>query len=627
VGHETIFVALKEQQMNMTIALFKKEIHTAKWFLLGGILFFWSFPLLQLAGNYYQWGKLQADMPSAMAIVFGGLFAIITAAGLVCLDMSRGLYDFWRSKPIRLMPHMLVKYAVGLAIVLFAITVPVWLEIVLSEYDGQDIAQRTVLYCHTFIIVLIYSIAFCIGHLLRNMTESVVISCTAALLIYFVPVLVPALESLSFFNILFLRPPASFYELLVRDEFINLRILVGMTIILSAGLFYTARIFLEHHIQIRLGLQSLCWSLGIIMLVLFSAAAFSVGSNLNCLAKVSFPSVGQRMSFISSCFDDKSGVVLGGRYDKSTSSGFRSLQIDRFSEEPSYTYRHESYLLDDVSLSPQDFSNGNGNCGIAWSKQVSDIVYLLRLKESAQANEVPWRATLYIIKLDDSTHTAQLLKELPVGEYDAEKLKYYRRDIVLDYPTLYLFLPGEAVIFDINNDKQPRLLAKSMYWPLYQGKDNGKEAWITIPLPTDNALSEEQRYRIAQYFSRKFSDWEGNRYVRTGRDFIRVFEKKETCPDKIRLVQIAERKSLPLEKLLEYYPRKTILRGDMVYLLYANDSVTVYQLNESSGTLKNIGHYASPEGKFYDMFLREDGNIALVGTNQIHIVQPPPARP
>jgi hypothetical protein len=185
--------------MSTTTALFKKELHTAKWFLLGGILFFWGFPLLQLTGNYYQWGKLQADMPSPMAIVFGGLFAIITAAGLVCLDMSKGLYDFWRSKPIGLMSQMLVKYAIGLIIVLFAITVPVWLEIVLSEYDGPDIAQKTILYCHTFIIILIYSIAFCIGHILRNMTESVIISCAAALLIYFVPVLVSALEPLSFF--------------------------------------------------------------------------------------------------------------------------------------------------------------------------------------------------------------------------------------------------------------------------------------------------------------------------------------------------------------------------------------------------------------------------------------------
>jgi hypothetical protein len=604
--------------MNTTTALFKKEFHTAKWVLLGGILFFWSFPLLQLAGNYYQWGKLQADMPSPMVIVFGGLFAIIAAAGLVCLDMNKGLYEFWRSKPIGLMPQMLVKYAVGLAIVLFVITMPVLLEIVLSEYDSPNIEQKTVLYCHTFIVILIYSIAFCIGHVLRNMTESVIISCAAALLIYFVPILVPALEPFSFFNLLFLRPPPSFYELLVRGEFINLRILIGMTIILSAGLFCAARICLGRHIQIRLGLKTMCWCLGLVSLVLFLAAAFSVASNLKCLAKISLPAEDEGVSPINFCFDNKGGVVLCGRYNESESPRYSKLQIDRISEGPSYTYRHESYPLE-TPLPSQGLYYDSWR--IAWSKQAPDIVYFLGINNSAQSSNTLRRFSLYVIRLDDDTHIARVLGELPVGEYDAEKYKYYSENIALDYPTLYLWLPNEVAVVDVSDDKQPRLLAKSAHLVGFSSGENGK----TFSLPSDKTLSEEQWRRIMQHFSYEFRAraWDGDRYGEGGYDSICVYEKKETGTEKIRLGKIAERKLPPLEKLIYRGVRRLILHDDIVYSLCNISSLMVYRLNESSGVLKPIGHYAAPEGEFYDMILRDDGRIALIGEKQIHIVQPP----
>jgi hypothetical protein len=237
---------------------------------------------------------------------------------------------------------------------------------------------------------------------------------------------------------------------------------------------------------------------------------------------------------------------------------------------------------------------------------------------------VPRKFSLYVIRLDNSTHTARLLSELPVGEYGARELTYYSDDLVLDYRTLYLLLPSEVVVFDVSDDQQPRLLTKSTYQALYQGKEKGKESWITIPLPTDNALSEEQRYRIAQYFARKFGDWEGNRYARTENDFIRVYEVKEVSPEKIRLEKIAERKLLPLEKLLTTYPPKIILRGDKLYSLFPGVGLTIYHFDESAGTLKNIGHYAGREGQFHDMSIRDDGRIVLIGYRQIHIVEPPP---
>ena len=646
--------------MNTTTALFKKEFHTAKWVLLGGILFFWSFPLLEGTGTYFRSGTFRTDIPSEISWMFGGLFAIITACGLVCMDMPKGLYEFWRSRPVRLLPYMTVKYIVGLAVTLFVITVPLLLEIYLfRNADHSNSFGRSILCCHTFVILLIYSIAFCAGHLFRNMTETVIISCAAMLLIYFVPVLVPAMEPLSFFNLVTdgpapnmeivaklgpnETPKSSIYprtnwgysfwgnrhmywmsisskSLVIVYVFKGFWLFTGTLSALSAVLIAGAWVCLKYHLQIRLGLKSLCWSLGLVGLILFSAAAFSVASNLTCLAKISLPAEGEKVSPITFCFDDKGGVMLGGRYNKSESPRYSKLQIDRITEEPSYAYRHESYPLEILLPSHGLFY---GSRRIVWSEQAPDIVYFLgSTGESEQGKEVLCRYRLYVIKLDDGTHTARVLGELPTGEYDAEKWKYYSEDIALDYPKLYLRLPGEVAVVDVSDDKQPRLLTKFM--PQNGPRGGQKENWKVFNLPSDKTLSEEQRRRIVRYFGRGWRiAWDGNRCTEASYDFVCVYETREISPTEVRLEKIARRNLLPLEKLMRYDPSKTILRGDMVYQLCNNGRLTVYGLNKSLGTLKNIGHYTAPEGRFYDMLLREDGLITLVGNKQIHIVQPP----
>ena len=302
--------------MNTTAALFKKELHTAKWFLLGGILFFWSFPLLEGLGTYTRSGAFRTDMPSGMAVVFGALFAIITAGGIVCLDMPKGLYEFWRSRPIKLAPYLIVKYLTGLAVILFVITLPLLLEIYImrnavSIYMASN--QECILYIHTCVIILIYSIAFFTGHVLGNMTETVIISCAWMLLVYVVPVLVPALEPLSFvsligYNVFAVYDKSQLFFYIIREFWIFLGVSSMLSVILIAGTW----ICLKRHIQLRLGLKMLCWCNGLVALILFSAAAFSVGSNLKCLAKTELPA-GPQEALLARCFDSTGGVLFYGR--------------------------------------------------------------------------------------------------------------------------------------------------------------------------------------------------------------------------------------------------------------------------------------------------------------------------
>jgi hypothetical protein len=179
-----------------------------------------------------------------------------------------------------------------------------------------------------------------------------------------------------------------------------------------------------------------------------------------------------------------------------------------------------------------------------------------------------------------------------------------------------------VAVIDVTGNIQPRLLEKISY-PNRMGKKSDTKELV---LSTDNLLSKEHRYLIAQYFGGDnylAQAWDGDMQVEADSQNLCVYKTREMNDQKIMKEKIAEYRSLPLEKLMYGSASKVILKGDKIFLLNVEYSLTVFQLNESAGTLKRVGHYADPEGYFTDMFLRDDGNIALVGASEIHIVQPP----
>jgi hypothetical protein len=224
--------------------------------------------------------------------------------------------------------------------------------------------------------------------------------------------------------------------------------------------------------------------------------------------------------------------------------------------------------------------------------------------------------------------TAQIQTQLPLGEY---KISSSDRGIVLDQQNVYVKIGEEIFVIDVSDSSKPHQLFKTRYQrDRMQDREQNR---ISFTLPPDETLSYQQRYRIVQYFGfenngvfKAVGGWDNERFATTADGSVCIYEKKETSDTEIIVEKIAEHKSIPLEKMMFPYSLKIILRQKFVYLLNMTGGLTIYQFNESAGTLKRLGHYAASEGNFYDMFLRDDGLITLVGISQIHIVQPPAAK-
>jgi hypothetical protein len=617
VGHETIFGAIKEQQMNTTIALFKKELHTAKWFLLGGILFFWSFPLLDGIGTYQRSGVFRTDMPSGIVLVFGGLFAIITAGGIVCLDMPKGLYEFWRSRPVKLVPYIATKYLAGLAVILFVITLPLLLEIhVMRNADSINMAssQGCILYIHPWLVILIYSIAFFAGHILRNMTETVIISCAAMLLVYIIPVLVPVLEPLSFFSLLNFnvsgvsdRTQLLFY--IIHHFWIFSTTALAMSLILLIGTW----ICMKRHVHFRFGLKTMCWCNGLVALILFSAAAFSIGSNLKCLARIPRPAPKEISPDSLGAFVGRGNVALIYHAGKE----IKDQWISRTKEEPGYSYKQDIYRLEE--LFPLDAKTINPEI-VAFEQKSETVFAWNTINESEQEKTPRYVCYFHIITLEDATRTARMASRLPLAEMKTKIPSPVISCGLLDSQKLFVQIVGEIIIIDISDNASPRILNRIAY-PNPSSEAGGS---LRFNMPSDNSLSAEKQRYMSHYVCRNSPaySWDGDMYAEATGGLVCVYKIDKIDGNEIRMKKIAERKSLPLEKLIYSYPWKAVLKNNTLYVLQSDYSMTAYHMNEAAGTLKRIGHYAAPETAFFDIQIRQDGNIALMG-GKIHVVQPP----
>ena len=101
-----------------------KEWHEARAFLWIGLGVFVGLPAVAGLEWMLQYSKHFEINTIPWVIAFGGLLAVFVAVGATCRDFSGHLEDFWRSRPVGIVWWMIVKYVVGLAVVLLACAIP-----------------------------------------------------------------------------------------------------------------------------------------------------------------------------------------------------------------------------------------------------------------------------------------------------------------------------------------------------------------------------------------------------------------------------------------------------------------------------------------------------------------------
>ncbi len=134
------------------------------------------------------------DYLSLMVLAMGSLLAVLVGVGTACRDLRGGVETFWRSRPIDARRWLLVKYLIGLFVLQIIYLLALCAHVgVVAFLDRQfnDIFVIPLLF-NRFSLVLIYSVAFVLGCLVRQAVPRAILSLAAVLLIYFLPVLIPA---------------------------------------------------------------------------------------------------------------------------------------------------------------------------------------------------------------------------------------------------------------------------------------------------------------------------------------------------------------------------------------------------------------------------------------------------
>ncbi|MCA9414361.1 MAG: hypothetical protein KC944_24325, partial [Candidatus Omnitrophica bacterium] len=305
-------------------ALLWKEFQTLKYVWLAGLFLFYGlgfFPAFFQSGVY---ASHPSQSVGGMSLSFGAVYCVILAIALLGRDFRGSLETFLRARPIPVSRILTVKYALGLFTVVMVSFVPLALALALEGTDQGGINQYKllghapdfevhILLYHPFTLSAIFSLCFLIGAWVRKAVETALLSFAAILLVYFFPVIFPPLGDFSVINLintwedsvgLFQTEVlqnaipgnafATFDHHIALPSFVlafdNVWVGYGLSTLLIS-LFAVAGAFwvLEKNWSIELNQKSLAWSLAGVSLLLFGAASFEVGTNLECERMIKSP--------------------------------------------------------------------------------------------------------------------------------------------------------------------------------------------------------------------------------------------------------------------------------------------------------------------------------------------------
>lgn len=654
--------------MKATLALGRKEFRQVRWFLFWGLMVFLVFPLLEAIVSYQKGHAFRTDMPEGITLCLGGFFAIFTAVGIICPELREGLFVFWRSKPIAIWRWILLKYTVGLFVVLIVCVIPLVMELLLHRFASPNRVQDfvyTALNSHTFTIILIYSLTFLIGCLVRQTTHATILSFAIMLLVYFLPLLVSPLEGFSIINLLFrfktpfrielaetgskfigeglfgtameqwgywfgspkwawLRLPGD--KALICHYFSGYFLFILTMLGISLVSVVLSVLAIVHNWRVKMGQKLLCWSLGVVVLLIFSTIAFAIGSNLKCHKMFKLKYVGKKVGnqlhygLVNSVIDGNKGLCMGLKAKPR--------------EQKDYDFYIFTFGLSNetVHFSGQTYlDNKTGNYGrgqrIAWSVENPDIVWMLKSRSEDLDNGSKKRYRyLVAIKLNEESQSAVEISELEIGNYISKNMSVPGgNSFVLYKDTIYAYIYGKYLQIDAQDPFKPRIMAIKKYGSLFGEIGGGGKGYRTIELIPDNNLSLQERLNIAiGLLDHPVIAIEQNLLVCVSRDYTKVYKLNGIKDSKAEFECISHREPTPLERITRNSPAKVILKNGLVYIIEHRGfsrGLRVYDITQP-GIIRKIGHYNRPEEVFQNVSYIGDGKVILLGEN-IHILKSP----
>ncbi|MHC4475733.1 MAG: ABC transporter permease [Planctomycetota bacterium] len=598
-------------------ALAWKEWQQHRLFLFAGLAVFFGISWLELVVGLLLGtpGGGISVMPAMVVLFCGGLLAIIVAVCSTCQELRGGLESFWRSRPISVGRWLLVKYFAGLITVQFVCCLTLVMHLFWTKMFDRNPYSSTsfavgLLTCHSFTLVLIYSVSFLLGCLVRHTANAGILSIGALLLIYFLPVVLGPLEWLGVSDIMMEMHRQQLVEYGLRYTLFVVGMLLG-----SGAAVLLSVLVVKHNWRLRSDQRLMCWSIAVVVLILFGAAAFQVGSNMSCEQNIVLPATSPRgyKCVHSIEADGNKAVVL-------------------FSEGPEQgSLRDRRYLLVKLDLSdgaevvgePVTVGTGGRIWQVIWCSELGQRAFLL-----VEASGLPrGKVSVWTVSLDSQGQDAGARK-LDLSSYFRDAHTYDTVRAVLKDGKIYVSKGKKLAVVSIENPDDARVLeARSIDQAFIVGDGKGR---LSVRMIAPPGLDVSERLGVSLLLSGQcgpLAAVAGNIMVTVGGDglglAVRTYRLLEIDDDgeTATFELTGQREPSAPERFLGklFRPTNLLVKGGFAYCVQGF-GMTVYDLRDTEKP-RRVGHYAAGE-QFWPITGLSDGRV-LVGGADLHILAPP----
>jgi hypothetical protein len=602
--------------MSQLRSLIWKEWHETRAFLWIGLAVFAGLPVIAGLEAMLQYGHRFEISASPWVMAFGSVLAIFVAAGATCRDL-RGVMEFWRSRPIGVLQWMLVKYLVGLAVVLGACVLPLGLEL---AFNRERDAIFLMLWMPFFWTAL-FSLGFAAGCLVRNTAHAAIVGLVSMLLVYVLPLLLPPIRWLNVGGITDIYSDLGTWP----------RIWTGVAVKFAAGMAglsllgaIIALLAVRRDWRIQSGRKMLYGSISAALLILFATVGVELGTNLPVLQQIDLPK--EESAYMIHC-DGQRGFVTTWKPSPITVEGnteYRMVYQYRSLELGSSGIVVQSARDTFPTIAPWEASHA------AWLPGNRQIAYWP--VKTRQGYEQWDDCVLYVDEMGglySHIKTVRLwTRPLPNNDYDAPAVA------CIWSGSLYV-IGQHATRLDISDPLNPRVIWDKPLAMDYvaEGFDGRDQVVVALPvvagLPARQVLEAEIRRPLqpsclegdvlcARSISPK-SPGSLFAYRLTGlTDNTAIFQK------------IAEHRPTMLEDFFgQYFWTEMSMANGLLYVSNGvslprgsgvNPTVDVYDVN-GPHPLRQVGHFAAPG--VINVCPLPDGR-AIVGGSKLWLVGPPP---
>lgn len=590
--------------MKATISLAWKELHEVRAFLWIAMGIFIALPIVGGIEEHFQTSHRFEIAASPWVVTFGGVLAIFVAVGATCRDFSGHLEAFWRSRPVTVIRWLLVKYLVGLAVVLVACVLPLAIEL---AFNREKVAVLFIAW-FPFLWAALYSIGFLAGCLVRRTAHAAMLALAAMLLVYFLPVVLPQLQWLNVSTVTdFSILPGQWPQVLGPHQLAFAAGMLGLAIVVLV----LALLAVHRDWRLNSGPKMMYGAVSAAGLILFASAAFQLGTNMPILRQIDMP---------------KGEQVWGIHY-----SGNDGYVITVWPYSSYINPRANRYYFRTVKLT---------DSGIELGSPVSVAERFLYDFFWYQAHAPGNPTTVYYIK--DTGNDQKAVLSLDVNQIDKgtdspllHLWDYAPHSNYDSWPLLCasgnrLYVIGTRLItLDITQPLAPRVISNVPFGYSFGWNPGDRADKITAILPPVPDLSPREKLQVVINF---FGPFEGDILCQWSRDNILLA---------YRLTQLTETKAV-FQKVGQYEPTMlenmfgstSLFSGGMKLqngLLYVsegyqgatgNPHINVFD-TRGPHPLRLIGHFAAPG--VLTVFPLPDGR-ALVGGDKLWLIGPPPQR-